>query len=336
MPPARLAQELLDCIIDQVQDRKTLKPCSLVARSLAGSSQRRIFRAFCLATNAHIYSRILLEPHHRAMLFMTFEKALNLFTIAPHLGSFATDVHLGLIQPHDPNDTRCDDLSVVESILRMVPQLTVFGIFHNTSDSLHWSRFPASFASLLKHTALRPTIRSMRLERIRGVPSSLILVPPFRALALYYVTIEKDIKSTPPVNAAYFNNLDNLTIQLRSDCNEFVLETVMHHLAGLRKLSLVSTEDERCMRFLVEANFRQSLEHLELSFNPDINPIVMLELPPFRALKSLKIEFAGFTPVLPPRLKLVLDDIHTVAPLLQYLFPFVLLPFYLLINTAGV
>ncbi|KAJ7100452.1 hypothetical protein C8R44DRAFT_747499 [Mycena epipterygia] len=294
MPPAHLAQELLDCIVDEVQDRRTLKACSVVARSLVGSSQRRLFRTFCLFTDQLRLYPVPLGIDHPTALFISFEKALDLFTIAPHLGSYATDVYFGLLDSQD--------LGIVESVLRMVSQPTVLGIFHNHPGFYRWSSIPASLADLLKHTILRPTVRSMTLERIERVPSSFILFPSLRALSLHYVTIEKNITTTPPLNTAYLRNPEHRGMQ--------------HHLIGPRELSLHGIEDG-WMRLLLKSDFRESLEHLELSFNTDIR--TLLELPPFLALRSLEIEFNIYTPILPPTLNALLRDIHTVAPRLRYL-----------------
>ncbi|KAJ7123378.1 hypothetical protein C8R44DRAFT_980800 [Mycena epipterygia] len=311
MPPVHLAQELLDCIVDQVQDRRTLKACSVVARSLVGSSQRRLFRILCLFTDQLRFYPAPLGIDHPTALFMSFEKALDLFTISPHLGSYATDVYLGLLDPQDSP-------GVVESVLRMVSQLTVLGIFHNNSGFYRWSNIPPSLADLLKDTVLRLTVHSMRLERIVRVPSCFILFPSFRALSLLYVTVKNDITSTAPANAAYLRTLEHLTITLMSvDHSKSVIEMGMQgHLIRLRTLSLRGIEDG-WMRFLLKSDFRQSLEHLELSFNTNIRAV--LELPPFLALKSLAIEFNVYTPVFPPTLESALDNIHTIAPLLQYL-----------------
>ncbi|KAJ7123409.1 hypothetical protein C8R44DRAFT_783768 [Mycena epipterygia] len=325
--PAYLAQELLDCIVGEVQDRKTLKAWSLVARSFTGSSQRRLFRSLCLFTGRLEIHPTLLGIDHLTAL-TSFERALELFTItwvagiSPHLGSYAKGMHLGLINSQD--------FGVVESVLRMAPQITVLGIFGNraTSGRLHWGSFPVSLAALMKEIALRPTVRSMILRWIAGVPSSLILVPSFRALTLHDVSIEEDITSTSPfisplLHPAQSSDLEVLVIT--PACSQVHKSAIQMdtsgHLTGLRKLSLpgiLSDDPAGWMPFMLKSDFRHTLKHLELLFVFTASNLVR-ELPPFPALTSLELVFVIYDPILPDTLDAALSNLHTVAPLLEYL-----------------
>ncbi|KAJ7123393.1 hypothetical protein C8R44DRAFT_783757 [Mycena epipterygia] len=314
MPPAHLAQELLDCIVGEVRDRRTLKACSLVARSFTGSSQRRLFRSLCLfAGRLESHPTVLGIDHLTALT--SFERALELFTISPHLGSYAKCMHLGLIDSQD--------FGVVESVLRMAPQITVLGIFSNetVSEGLHWGNIPVSLATLLKEIALRPIVRSMSMRWMTGVPSSLILVPSFRALTLYHVLIEEDIISTSPFipplpHATHSSDLEVLVITpARSQVHKSAIQMVISgHLTGLRKLSvtgILSDDPEGWIPFMLKSDFRQTLKHLELSFLLTSTNTVMF------SLTSLELEFNAS--VLPDTLDSALSNLHTVAPLLEYL-----------------
>ncbi|KAJ7123389.1 hypothetical protein C8R44DRAFT_783750 [Mycena epipterygia] len=321
MPPAHLAQELLDCIVGEVQDRRTLKACSLVARSLTGSSQRRLFRSLCLfAGRLESHPTVLGIDHLTALT--SFERALELLTISPHLGSYATGMHLGL--------TDSQDFGVVESVLRMAPQIMVLGIFSNetASEGLHWGNIPVSLATLLKEIALRPIVRSMSMRWMTGVPSSLILVPSFRALTLYHVLIEEDITSTSPfipplLHPTHSSDLEVLIITpASSQVHKSAIQMDMSgRLTGLRKLSvpgILSDDPEGWMPFMLKSDFRHTLKHLELSFIHTASNLVR-ELPPFPALTSLELIFVIYDPFLPDTLDAALSNLHTGAPLLEYL-----------------
>ncbi|KAJ7123385.1 hypothetical protein C8R44DRAFT_980803 [Mycena epipterygia] len=321
MPPTHLAQELLDCIVGEVQDRPTLKAWSLVARSFTGSSQPRLFRSLCLFADRLEFHPNLLRIN-RLTAFMSFDRALELFTICPHLGSYAKGMHLGLINSQD--------FGVVESVLRMASQITVLGIFGDraTSGRLHWGSIPVSLTALLKEIALRPTVRSMSLRWIADIPSSLILVPSFRTLTLYDVSIEEDITSTspfipPPLHPTHSSDLEVLVITpARSQVHKSAIQMNMAgHLTGLRKLSvpgILSNDPAGWMPFMLKSDFRHTLKHLELSFAFTASTLV-LELPPFPVLTSLELEFDIDYPVLPDTLDSALSNLHTVAPLLEYL-----------------
>ncbi|KAJ7123447.1 hypothetical protein C8R44DRAFT_875638 [Mycena epipterygia] len=286
MPPAHLAQELLDFIVDQVQERGALKTCSLAARSLVVSSQQRLFRSLCLFAGRLLIHRTLLNGLDHLAVVTSFERALDLFTTSPHLKSYAKDVYLGLID--------FQDFGVVESVLHMASQITVLGIFGNTTaiKGLHWGSIPASFAALLKEIALRPTVRSMSMRWITNIPSSL----------------SQDMTSTSPfipllLHATHSSNLEM---------------DISGHLTGFRKLSVRSILDkdpEGWMPFLLESNFQHTLKHLELSF---IHCTFVFELPLFPALTSLELEFF-IDYLLPDALDSALRNLRTIPPLLEYL-----------------
>ncbi|KAJ7123391.1 hypothetical protein C8R44DRAFT_852379 [Mycena epipterygia] len=321
MPLILLAQKLLDCIVEEVQERRELKAWSLVARSFTGSSQRRLFRSLCLfAGRLESHPTVLGIDHLTALT--SFERALELFTISPHLGSYAKGMHLG------PIDSQ--DFGVVESVLRMAPQITVLGIFSNetVSEGLHWGNIPVSLATLLKEIALRPIVRSMSMRWMTGVPSSLILVPSFRALTLYHVLIEEDIISTSPfipplLHPTHSSDLEVLVITpARSQVHKSAIQMDMAgHLTRLRKLSvpgILSNDPAGWMPFMLKSDFRHTLKHLELSFIYTASNLVR-ELPPFPALTSLELVFVIYDPFLPDTLYAALSNLHTGAPLLEYL-----------------
>ncbi|KAJ7138318.1 hypothetical protein C8R44DRAFT_848163 [Mycena epipterygia] len=305
MPPVRLAQEMLASIVDQVQERRTLKACSLVARSFVFPSQRHLFRRQPTGTD---YLTVV----------MPFQTALALFTMSPHLITHVKDLYLGL--------RLLQDCHAAQSVLRIASEITLLGIFGN-GVLLDWNTISPSLSTLLKDIALRSTVRSLNLEQIKGIPTSLIHSPPFRALSLTLVNLEEDITSTSPFIPApldHSSGLEHLTIGVAvADYTKTAIEMDMRgRLAKLRKLSLLDIRignDERwprLTRFLLESNFRPSLEHLELSFItlvPELAPIS------FPALKSLEIGLDIHTMTPPADLDSAFAHIHTVAPLLEYL-----------------
>ncbi|KAJ7094113.1 hypothetical protein C8R44DRAFT_890479 [Mycena epipterygia] len=156
MLPLRLAQELLDSIVDQVQDRGILKESSLVARSFVVRSQRRLFRSLCVFSTASLDS----HPEGTDALsgFTSFENAQNLLTMSPHLVGYVRDVHLGF------NSLSMQSFVREESVLRVLSQVTLLAIFTNGHRSLFWQEFPATLSSLLRDIVTRPSVRSLMLE----------------------------------------------------------------------------------------------------------------------------------------------------------------------------
>ncbi|KAJ7138347.1 hypothetical protein C8R44DRAFT_868647 [Mycena epipterygia] len=132
MPTARLAQELLDSIIDDVQERGALKACSLAGRSLVVPTQRRLFRSICLFTAGSFLSSPPKASHHLASS-LSSHGARDLFTMSPHLGSYVKELYLGLVFMRD--------YYVVESVLPAFQKITHLGIFSDGGAS-QWNNIP--------------------------------------------------------------------------------------------------------------------------------------------------------------------------------------------------
>ncbi|KAJ7138332.1 hypothetical protein C8R44DRAFT_868637 [Mycena epipterygia] len=235
MSPGPLAQELLDSIVDYVQERGTLKACSLAARSFVVSSQRRLFRSLCL------FIRVPNQPPRgtdHLTVSMTFQNALHVFTMSSHLGSYVRNLYIGLVH-------HLQDYGLVESALRIVSKITLLGIF-GVGGPYDWSTISTSLTTLLKDITLRPTVRSLYLENIRAVPSSFILCPSFRVLSLHFTSVEGDIASTSPFippslvpsRSHYLEHLV-LTAACPGHPGSRAIENMQGRLTGLRKLSLL-------------------------------------------------------------------------------------------------
>ncbi|KAJ7138333.1 hypothetical protein C8R44DRAFT_767250 [Mycena epipterygia] len=134
MPPTPLAQEMLDCIVGRVQERRTLKACSLVARSFVFPSQQQLFRSVCSFTD-QLYCRSPTRTNHLTT-FMTFDNALPLFTMSPHLANHVRELYIILIFSQD-----C--LRAAESVLRLCSRIVLLGICSN-GGTLSWASIPAS------------------------------------------------------------------------------------------------------------------------------------------------------------------------------------------------
>ncbi|KAJ7138334.1 hypothetical protein C8R44DRAFT_976089 [Mycena epipterygia] len=162
-----------------------------------------------------------------------------------------------------------------------------------------------------------------------GVPSSFILFPPFNALLLDEISVKEDISSSspfvpPPLDPAHSSNLEHLVVTA-TESPDIIYAIEMDtrgYLAGLYRLSILSIYHPRTdgcwKRFLLQSDVQKTLKHLELSFTGNIPELV---LPSFLALTSLEIEFGTCTynGGLPPNVESALTNIHTVAPLLEYL-----------------
>ncbi|KAJ6605417.1 hypothetical protein DFH09DRAFT_1422556 [Mycena vulgaris] len=196
MSPAHLAKELLEAIVGEVQSKDTLKACSLVSRSLTVCSQRRLFHALCLVTNPNAIKSI--SPTHRPTF--SLDSARNLFSMAPHLTQYVTDLALCLTRP------------------------TVFAPFR----LIIWDEMPG-LTSSLHDIFVGPHLRSLSLAHIRGVPLSLILhaMTSLESIAITTISIREDITSAPPTfiskphpPSEYNPNLKDVVISARVEFQE--------------------------------------------------------------------------------------------------------------------
>ncbi|KAJ7856735.1 hypothetical protein B0H14DRAFT_2752611 [Mycena olivaceomarginata] len=174
---------------------------------------------------------------------------------------------------------------------------------------------PAGVTSLLRDLIVTPTLRSLGLTRIAGVPSSLILhtASTLDSVMLYRTSARDEAGSATP------SRLQELSIaEIRENPWTSVLDLELHqYLRGLRNLYLsVSPPVVNWSRLLQKSDAATTLQRFELTFQSSL-PVV--DLPLFPALRSLKFQFDIPRQTLPLNLSHLLDSLPAAAPLLESL-----------------
>ena len=160
MSLSSLPQELIDAIIYQVDDRKTLNACSLVASSFVFPSQRHIFHTIDLDA-----------PASRKKAYARF---LRLLTINPHLGMYVRSLRLG----DDSDDFGSSRSWIIHAknlpqFFQLLPRLESFSLTFN-SDEMDWKSIPAEIRSAFGRLFRLPTLQAISLEFICGFPPHLL------------------------------------------------------------------------------------------------------------------------------------------------------------------
>ena len=175
----RLPQELIDVIINQVDDRKTLKACSLVASSFVCPSQRLLFHTVDL-------DNAILTPRKKA-----YARFLRLLTLNPLLGTYVRSLRLG----DDSEDFGFSRSWIIHAkklpqLFRLLPQLEIFSLTFN-SDEMNWKSIPADIRSAFERLFYLPTVQTVSLEFIRGFPPQLLFgLMHLKQLSLSFVDVD--------------------------------------------------------------------------------------------------------------------------------------------------
>ena len=181
----RLPQELIVVIINQVDDQKTLKACSLVASSFVYLSQTLLFHTIDLDIPIR-------TPRKKA-----YTRFLRLLTLHPHLGTYVRSLRLG----DDSEDLRFSRSWIVHAkslpqLFRLLPRLESFSLTFN-SDEMNWKSIPADISSAFGRLFCLPTLQAVSLEFICGFPPQLLFgLTRLKQLSLSYVEVDSsDIHS---------------------------------------------------------------------------------------------------------------------------------------------
>ena len=179
LPMPRLPQELIDVIINQVNDRNTLKACSLVASSFVCSSQRLLFHT------------IDLDDGFRISRKRAYARFLRVLTLNPLLGTYVRSLRLG-----DDSDNSSFARSWIinaknlPQLFQLLPQLEIFSLTFN-SDERSWKSIPADIRSAFERLFFLPTVQAVSLEFIRDFPPQLLFgLMRLNRLSLSFVDID--------------------------------------------------------------------------------------------------------------------------------------------------
>ncbi|KAJ7138299.1 hypothetical protein C8R44DRAFT_728449 [Mycena epipterygia] len=310
MPP-QLAQELLDAIVDHVHGNSNLISCSLASTSFAVSSQRCLFRSLCLTETGHLDASGAPSPDGS---HISFDDARDLFTMSPHLGNHVRD--LTVCWGYDR------DYAAAESVLRRVPSLTRLAL-SAIPFFFSWEEMPSNLMDSLRNIYVGPSLRSMYLDGIAAIPSSLIMhaASSLREISVNQITCKDDDTSgTPfisnlphPAHGTTLEDIDFSTIwdfPTHEAHHNGILDLDIHpYLRGLRRLMLRLSADARPEVFLLRSDFHSTLTRLELRF---ACRFPALHLPFLPVLRFLKLQFYVRNPVL-------LTALPTSTPLLESL-----------------
>ncbi|KAJ6537794.1 hypothetical protein B0H19DRAFT_1316551 [Mycena capillaripes] len=306
-----LPQELVDAIVEEVGDDHTLKTCSLVAKSFVVPCQRSLFKTLFLYTSVNL-------AHHASS---TCGHACTLFSASPHLATYVRSLTLCL--------DKAEHYTSVERVLKMMPLISQLAI-HGSTDTFRWDFMTPSLVSSILHAVQLPPLRSLQLKRIVGVPSSLMFYAgsAFRVFSVERVEI---LQETKPGDAASMlptqilippNRLEELVIPaaFRSEavCT-FVLDlNTQGSLHCLRRVvwRIYGSPCQYWDRLLQEATFLSNLEYIELWFTLQFPRI---ELPSFRALRTLELKCRMANPSIPGTIKSIVAKLPETAPNLESL-----------------
>ncbi|KAJ7110720.1 hypothetical protein C8R43DRAFT_1139287 [Mycena crocata] len=317
MPPAQLAQELLDTIVSDVDGKEDLKSCSLVSRSWID------------------FVKVRMRPAPtRCNIVLSFESARDLFAASPHLGSYVRELDLYLLAS--------SDYSPLRIVISMLPRLTQLGMLPNGSGGsrLVWRSLPSTLTGVLSELIALRTIRSLRLTRVQGVPSSLIR---YASSALWELLL-CDINFTedaPGTSAFEFNahapsNLRHIMMSgTDQGFNASIARSIFRidisqQMRGVLTMSLRMDpkENQAWQRLICDPHTTTKLEHLQLSFTSHV-PMSSLHLGTFRFLRllGLALEYPGLA--FPSVIRLTVAELPTSTPLLESLRITLHVPFQL-------
>ncbi|KAK7002422.1 hypothetical protein R3P38DRAFT_3042908 [Favolaschia claudopus] len=326
--PRDLAQELLDEIIHQVDDKESLKACALASSALLPSSHRRLFRTWLLddrdaASEWAIDSESHLHPSRfqGPVVVFTAAKARKISIESPHLWNSARDITLHLFAK--------TPFALIQELFSKIPPLARLAIrdpLWNESITMHHLNLTSPST---KNVFILPTLRSVRLENVYGVPQSFIsfALSTFEEVAFINIAIDRKVDrparfSLPADQSPKAKELHVVAVtDWLNDTSRFtsILDIDLHeHLRGLEYLfgSFDTEHDSNWSQILEEADFTHSLQHLGLLFTPYFPPL-NLRLPCFSVLRELELEFIIPSPFLPPELKDLMDMLPTSTPILE-------------------
>jgi hypothetical protein len=190
-----------------------------------------------------------------------------LFANSPHLGRYVRNLALCL--------TPAQDYAAVESVLHALHNLHFLTILAN-GPIFNWQEMPAGVTSLLRDLIVTPTLRSLALTRIAGVPSSLILhaASTLDSVMLYRTSARDEAGSATPSFIPVLQGSDPSCLQklsiieIRENPWTSVLGLDLHqYLRGLRDLDLsVSPPVVNWSRLLQKSDAATTLQRFELTF----------------------------------------------------------------------
>ncbi|KAJ7475596.1 hypothetical protein B0H11DRAFT_2032613 [Mycena galericulata] len=153
-----LAQELIDLIVAEVQERDNLRRCSLVCRSFRSPAQRELFRAMALRC---------LPGRGGLHLSQLVSRAGELLTTTPHLATYVQSFTLEIEPAHERADEQ-GERNIV-TIVRCLKQIRHLTLITRTP----WKKLPEGIQNCILDSLKLP-LRSV-VFHIRSMPASILL-----------------------------------------------------------------------------------------------------------------------------------------------------------------
>jgi hypothetical protein len=197
--------EIFYLIIEEVEDKLTLKSCALVCRSFVEPSQKNIFRVIDLGDRC-----ITGEVYYR--------RFYRLISTHPHIANYVRDFRL--VDSY-VWDRKSDWQWLVKEptlplTFQLLPRLQAFSLIFTTGAPA-WNSFASHVQAAIFKLLTRRTISSLSLRRIHGVPASLLVqFTRIKHLELYEVEMDPSkasFKDDPSYQPDLHPELRSLTLK---------------------------------------------------------------------------------------------------------------------------
>ncbi|KAJ7468226.1 hypothetical protein B0H11DRAFT_2284180 [Mycena galericulata] len=149
-----IPQELIDCIIDEVDDLKSLQACALTAQTFRGPSQRKLFHSLSVLSN------------HRSP---GYSAAHSLLKESPHLATYIKRLTIRLY--HNTSRTHWKKLQKVLEKLEGVRWCEISGNYNRVP----WNDLTPGLRAAFIHFISRQPLLKLHAYRISGIPPAAFL-----------------------------------------------------------------------------------------------------------------------------------------------------------------
>ncbi|KAF7354270.1 hypothetical protein MVEN_01115000 [Mycena venus] len=269
-----LPQELIDAILAELAGpaaHRTLKACSLVARSFVTASQRGLFRFLTLTSK-------------------TVGIVSTRFSDRPHLALYVRDLHVDI---HMNTKLYQTPLLKTFQLLKKVQRLAISSYSWQTWDS--WASFSDEFRETFLSLLKLPSLRCFALTRCRGVPIGLIrhALTSYKEVGLLVTGIDVHQEIELPSSAPGENgkSLTHLLLNYAPAQNAafhslMVGDEITASLTHLRHLELaVPVQGSLGGLEVIASKYSSSLQHLVINFwQRHDHPINLPSLPSLEIL----------------------------------------------------
>ncbi|EDR00844.1 uncharacterized protein LACBIDRAFT_312861 [Laccaria bicolor S238N-H82] len=233
MPSIPIPQEILETIIAQlgfIGDDDSLRACTLVSHSFLSAAQPYLFRTVRLD---HIDDRRKRHEHFHILLL---EK--------PRLGTYVYNLRLG--DEHDGSfgETPSSWITDTEYLCKILPFLNRLQTFSLSfsSEMTEWSSMSRNARVVLENLFELPSLRSVALQFISGVPARLLLsLTKLVDLSLSSVHVDVEDSLSETTQPA---NLSELVLRGCSPRTILTLHSTLRNSPkSLQRLILTPTHD---------------------------------------------------------------------------------------------